>query len=72
MPAPSVLHVLRANLQRAVIISLVVGTALLLINHGDHLALEPICPHFYAKAVCTYVVPFGVSMVSALFAARDR
>ncbi len=67
----SVKEIVRANLQRAFVIALVVGTALLLINHGDHLADEPVCSHFYLKACGMYVVPFSVSIVSAILAARE-
>lgn len=67
----SLKQIVRANLQRAIIIALVVGTALLLINHGDHLADEPVCSHFYLKACGMYAVPFSVSIVSAILAARD-
>ncbi len=67
---PSALSV---NLRRAVVISLVVGSVLVLINHGDHLAQEPICTHFELKALLSYVVPFTVSLVSsAMASARNR
>jgi len=64
-------QVVRANLQRAIVIAIVVGTTLLMINHGDHLADEPACSHFYLKAGGMYVVPFAVSIVSAILATRD-
>ncbi len=67
----SLKKIVRANLRRAIIIALVVGTALLLINHGDHLGDEPVCSHFYLKACGMYAVPFLVSIVSAIFAARE-
>ncbi len=57
---------------RAALIALVVGTGLVLINHGDHIAMEPICPHFYLKATLSYVTPFLVSLFSTLLASRDR
>ncbi len=59
----------RANLRRAVIISAIVGTVLILINHGDHLEHEPVCSNFYLKCVLCYLVPFTVSIVSAMLAA---
>jgi len=62
--------VVRAHLKRAAVISSVVGTALLLINHGDHLAAEPVCEHFYWKAGGMYAVPFAVSLISAVLASR--
>ena len=71
MDRPLIQH-LRANLGRAIVIALVVGTALLMINHGDHIEQEPICPHFWAKAGLCYVVPFLVSMASVFLAVRSR
>jgi len=68
--ASSLVSVVKANVKRAVVISGVVGTALLLINHGDHLASEPVCDHFYWKAGGMYAVPFAVSLVSAVLASR--
>jgi hypothetical protein len=58
------------NLGRAIVVSLVVGTALVMINHGDHIQKEPICDHFYFKGALCYVVPFLVSLVSAMMAGR--
>lgn len=60
------------NLVRAVAIAVAVGSALLFINHGDHLAREPHCDCFTAKCVLTYATPFVVSLVSAVIAARAR
>jgi hypothetical protein len=59
-------------LRRAVLIAVVVGTLLVVINHGDHLGDEPLCPHFFAKAALSYVVPFLVSLVTAWSSHRDR
>ena len=67
----SLKQIVRANLQRAIIIALIVGTTLLMINHGDHLGDEPVCSNFYLKACGMYAVPFAVSIVSAILAARD-
>ena len=64
--------VVKANLRRAAVIALVVGTALLLLNHGDHLASEPVCDHLFLKLGGVYAVPFTVSLVSAVLSARDR
>ncbi|MEM9490349.1 MAG: nitrate/nitrite transporter NrtS [Myxococcota bacterium] len=61
---------MRENLRRAIAIALVVGTILVLINHGDHIELEPICDYFFAKCMLSYLVPFSVSMVSGVMAAR--
>ncbi len=72
MAKASIYDIARANFRRAVVISIVVGTALLFINHGDHIQNEPVCHHFYLKTCGVYLVPFTVSMVSAIMAARDR
>jgi len=61
----------RLNLRRAVMIALVVGTLLVLINHGDHIQDEPVCSNFFLKAFLSYVVPFSVSIVSAVLADRS-
>ena len=53
------------HLPRAIVTSLVVGTALVLINHGDQLRRAPIAPHFWLKCGLSYAVPFLVSLVSA-------
>ena len=65
-----IIDTVKSSLRRAMVIALVVGTALLMINHGDHLASEPVCAHFYLKLCGVYAVPFTVSMVSAVLAAR--
>lgn len=62
---------LRKSLLRSLAIALLVGTALVLINHGDHLLQEPVCSNFYLKCAMCYVVPFMVSMVSAVLAIRS-
>ncbi len=56
----------RANIVPAIAISIVVGSLLVYINHGDHLAQEPVCRHFWLKCGLTYLVPFMVSMVSVV------
>lgn len=57
-----------ANLRRALIVSVIVGTVLVMINHGDHIEKEPVCDHFYLKGALCYVVPFLVSIISAMMA----
>ena len=59
-------------LRRALVVAGVVGSALLLINHGDHLGDEPVCSHFFVKGALCYLVPFLVSLGSAVVAARER
>lgn len=55
-------------LRRAVIVAAVVGPVLTLINQGD--ALWGAAAFNLHKAVLTFIVPFCVSMVSGLLAAR--
>jgi len=61
----------RAHVLRALMISAVVGTLLLWINHGDHLCHGPRCPHFFLKAVGCYLVPLTVSLCSVLLSSGD-
>lgn len=68
--SPSFLAVVRSNLPRALIIAAVVGTVLVLVNHGDHIEQEPVCDGFFTKCALCYFAPFSVSMVSAVLAAR--
>lgn len=49
----------------------IVGTILVLINHGDHLAQEPICSRFFFKCGLSYLVPFLVSLISVAMSARQ-
>ena len=58
--------------RRAVLTSLVVGTALTAINQGDVLLSLTLTPTLLWKIPLTYTVPFGVSMYSALAISRDR
>ncbi len=61
---------MRGHIVRAAVIAVVVGSTLVLINHGDHLADEPTCPHFYLKVALSYVTPAIVSVVTARLATR--
>jgi hypothetical protein len=61
---------MRMHVVRAIGIALVVGTVLILINHGDHLASEPICEHFCVKIALSYLTPAVVSLVTARLATR--
>ena len=65
-----IIDLARDNLGRALVIAAIVGTVLIMINHGDHLENEPMCEAFYAKCALCYVVPFVVAMLSAVLAAR--
>ena len=71
-PVQSVSDLIRVNLGRALLVAAMVGTVLVLINHGDHLDKEPVCQHFFAKCALSYVVPFAVSLFSAVVAARAK
>lgn len=58
-------------LARASSLAMIVGSVLVLINHGDHLAQEPMCRGFYWKVALSYAVPFAVSLISTLLAQGD-
>ena len=62
---------LARTVARATVLAAVVGSVLVIINHGDHLAREPTCPGFYWKLGLSYAVPFTVSFVSTLLAHGD-
>ena len=59
-------------LKRAMIISLIVGSILALINHGDRLVTGNLDGAVAAKILLTYLVPFTVSLVSSVLAIMDR
>lgn len=61
----------RPMLVRAACLAAVVGSVLVLINHGDHLAAEPVCAGFYWKLALSYAVPFVVSLISTRLAQGD-
>lgn len=60
------------NLVRALVVAIFVGTILVLVNHGDHIADEPVCDRFYVKCAISYLVPFLVSLGSAVMAGRGH
>jgi hypothetical protein len=62
----------RRMLARALATSLVVGTVLLVINHGDSILRGGWLPSLAWKVPLTYAVPFAVCMWGALGAARRR
>ncbi len=62
----------RPVLKRAMIISLIVGSILALINHGDRLVTGSLDGAVGAKILLTYLVPFTVSLVSSVLAIMDR
>jgi len=55
---------------RAGTLALAVGTIHFLINHGDHLADEPVCSHCFVKVALSCVTPFVVSLLSSALGAR--
>lgn len=65
-PPASGLH--SGVVRRALLVALVVGTALIAINQGDALAAGK--PLDILKAALTYVIPFAVSLHGALTAAK--
>ena len=58
-------------LRRALLTSLVVGTALTAINQGDALITATLTPVLIWRIPLTYFVPFAVSTYSALAISRD-
>ena len=50
----------------ALAIAALVGTALLLLYHGDHLLSSTRCPSCYAKFAAGYLIPLTVALVSAV------
>jgi len=62
----------RICLLRAVLIAMFVGTVLVLINHGDHITSAASCPGCAVKCAASYLVPFIVSLGSAMLANRGR
>lgn len=61
-----------AAIRRALIISAIIGTLLILINQGDILIVGGMPPLW--KIILTYLVPYGVSSYStaaSLYAAQE-
>ncbi|WP_317930212.1 nitrate/nitrite transporter NrtS [Halioxenophilus sp. WMMB6] len=55
---------------RAIKVALVVGTILATINHGDKLVTGSMIPLDWLKLGLTYLVPYCVSVYSALAAQK--
>lgn len=55
---------------RALTIALIVGTLLCLINHGDIIISGNITNIQWTKLLLTYLVPYGVSLYSAISALK--
>ncbi len=60
-----------AVVRRAVRIALVVGTMLILINHGDALMRGALSPLRLGQMVLTVLVPYCVSTVSSVSVLHD-
>ncbi len=62
----------RPTVRKALAVSLVVGTILTAINHGDAIVLGTLTPRAMVKILLTYAVPFTVSVYSVLASRRSR
>ncbi len=73
-PQPSfwTLATQRDVMRRAARISLIVGTLIALINHGDKILMGRMDAASWIKCLLTYLVPYGVSTYSSVMAIRDR
>ena len=61
----------QAVVQRALRIALIVGTLLIIINHGPALLSGDLSPMRVLQILLTYLVPYGVSTYSSVMASRD-
>ncbi len=62
----------KAVLRRAVKIALLIGTLLMIINHGDRLLIGTMQSEHWLKALLTYFVPYLVSTYSSVAACRSE
>lgn len=63
----------RSAVRQSVRIALVVGPSLVLVNNYDSILRMAVPEHFWLKAVATFLVPFFVSLYSAVrYASRGR
>ena len=58
--------------RRAALMSIIVGTVLGLINHGDAIFQGTISPPDTVHVIVTYIVPYCVSTVSSVLAALEN
>lgn len=72
MIAGLMMNVSRGVLIKALRVSLVVGTALVLINHGDMLLVGYVTPTRIAQIILCYAVPFCVSLYSQITAFQHK
>jgi len=73
MAAPSWLSIAtrRSVVRRALRVGLIVGTLLVLINHGDALLHGTLNIERVVKMLLTYVVPYSVSTYASVAAIRE-
>ncbi|OPX54999.1 hypothetical protein SAMN02745127_02882 [Oceanospirillum multiglobuliferum] len=58
----------KAILKRSIKVMAIVGTSLMLINHGDRLISNTLETEHIFKIVLTYLVPFSVATYSSVVA----
>jgi hypothetical protein len=58
--------------RRAALMSIIVGTLLGLINHGEAIFQGTISPPDTVRVIVTYIVPYCVSTVSSVLAALEN
>jgi len=66
------LAVSRSIRRRAAGVAAVVGTVLVVINHGDAIARGDLSPSRLARIVLTVIVPYCVSTYSSVSALREQ
>ncbi len=59
-------------IRRGLKVGLIVGTILMLINHGDVMLTGHVSAETIIKIILTYGVPFGVSTYASVSALRER
>lgn len=59
------------TLKRSIKVALIVGTLLMLINHGDLIVSGKIEGHHIFKIILTYLVPYLVSTYSSVESQRN-
>ena len=62
----------RKVMKRSAIVSLIVGTILAFINHGDVILTASLTPVCWIKMIGTCVVPYTVSSVTAVLGALEQ
>lgn len=62
----------RLVVMRALKVAILIGSILVLINHGEKIMVMTISPKDCLKMILTYLVPYGVSTWSAVMAIREN